>query len=168
MTVDSDDRLIWLINECFRNTLRGLIRVVPVLDRITFIAREQKERIINKARNDCNQTAVDLLIDTIVTGPRQPGWSREFMDALSSAGCTYAAQIVETEKMPSPSLEVENDCCVELITILASSLVEMKTPDVCITCYQCNLITEEDRQNVSGVRTVSKMFSFFKGQCMVW
>lgn len=158
MTADTDDRLIWLINECFRNTLRKLIRVVPVLDRITFLASEQKERIINKARNDCNQTAVDLLIDTIVAGPRQPGWSREFMDALSSAGCTYAAQIVETEKIPSASLELENNCCVELITILGSSLVEMKTLDVCEACHRDNLITEEDRQNVSEVRAVPKIF----------
>lgn len=148
MTADTDDRLIWLINECFRNRLRKLIRVGPVLDRITFLSREQKERIINKARNDCDQTAADLLIETIVAGPRQPGWSRQFMDALSSAGCTYAAQIVETEKIPNASLEVENDCCVELIEILGSSLVEMKTPDVCYACYYCNLITEEDRQNI--------------------
>ncbi|XP_048091508.1 interferon-induced helicase C domain-containing protein 1-like [Alosa alosa] len=154
MTVDTDDNnLILLINECFRNTLRRLIRIVPVLDHITFLEREQKERIINKARNDCNQTAVDLLIDTIVAGPRQPGWSREFVDALLFAGCTYAAQIVGMEKLPSPSLEAENDCCVKLIEIMGPSLLAMKTTDVCETCYQSNLITELDRQNILAETT---------------
>ncbi|XP_041936600.1 interferon-induced helicase C domain-containing protein 1-like [Alosa sapidissima] len=154
MTVDTDDNnLILLINECFRNTLRRLIRIVPVLDHITFLEREQKERIINKARNDCNQTAVDLLIDTIVAGPRQPGWSREFVDALLFAGCTYAAQIVGMEKLPSPSLEAENDCCVKLIEIMGPSLLAMKTTDVCETCYQSKLITELDRQNILAETT---------------
>ena len=152
MTVDTDDSLIWLISECFRNTLRRLIRIEPVLDHITFLEREQKERIITKARNECNQSAVDLLIDTIVSKARQPGWSREFVQALSSAGCSYAAQIVETETLASPSLEAENDCCVHLITLLGPSLLDMKTTDVCDACFQGNLITDEDRQNVSDVR----------------
>ncbi|XP_062383215.1 interferon-induced helicase C domain-containing protein 1-like [Sardina pilchardus] len=151
MTGTDDNNLIWLISQCFRNTLRRLIHIVPVLDHITFLAREQKERIINKARNDCNQTAVDLLIDTIAAGPpRQPGWSREFVNALSFAGCTYAAQIVDTEKLPSPSVEAENDCCVQLIEIMSPSLMGMKTTDVCDTCYQSKLITELDRQNISA------------------
>ncbi|KAL2087844.1 hypothetical protein ACEWY4_016672 [Coilia grayii] len=148
MTVDTDNHLIWLISECFRNTLRHLIRIEPVLDHVTFLSREQKERIMTKARNDGNPDAVNIFIDIIVNGPRPPGWSREFMDALSSAGCTYAAQIVDTEKLPTPSLQAENDYCVQLITILSPSLLKMKTTEVCDVCYQSELITEDDRENI--------------------
>ncbi|XP_063068158.1 interferon-induced helicase C domain-containing protein 1-like isoform X2 [Engraulis encrasicolus] len=148
MTVDTDDHLIWMIGECFRNNLRLLIRIEPVLDHITFIPRDQKERIMTKARNEGNSDAVNALIDTIVKGPRPPGWSREFIDALSSAGCTYAALIVDTDTLPTPSLQAENDYCVQLIMILSPSLLKMKTTDVCEGCYAKNLVSEDDKQNI--------------------
>ncbi|XP_036400948.1 interferon-induced helicase C domain-containing protein 1 [Megalops cyprinoides] len=148
MTSNNDATLIWLLGECFRNRLRTLIQVQPVLDHVNFIEREQKDLIINKARTESNQRAADLLIDTIIKKPRPDGWFRELVNALEAGGCKYAAQYVDTAELPPPSLEAENDHFVQLVDLLAPSLITMKTSDVCLMCFAKEILTKEDHDNI--------------------
>uniref|UniRef100_A0A8C9SVJ4 RNA helicase n=1 Tax=Scleropages formosus TaxID=113540 RepID=A0A8C9SVJ4_SCLFO len=136
--------------ECFRNRLRSLIQVEPVLDHLYFIGRDQKELIAATAKNEGNRRAVDLLVDAVGRSSRPAGWSRAFVDALKAGGCKHAAMYVEAEHIPSASAEAENDLCVQLIDLLAPSLQEMKTPEVCLVCYALNILTGEDKEIVSG------------------
>nr|XP_023678448.1 interferon-induced helicase C domain-containing protein 1 [Paramormyrops kingsleyae] len=153
MESSADERFLWLIYDCFRNRLRSLIQIEPVLDRLTFIERDQKDLILNKAKKESNQLAVDLLIDTIYRGPRPAGWCRELTDALNTAGCQHAAMYMETETLPSASSEAVNDYCVKLIDLLAPSLQQMKTPDVCTMSFTQNILTEDDREIVMAACT---------------
>ncbi|KAJ8385457.1 hypothetical protein AAFF_G00189090 [Aldrovandia affinis] len=145
---DTDETFLWLIGDCFRNRLKCLIQVQPVLDHMYFIEREQKDLILKKAQNESNQRAVDLLIDTIINKPRPVGWSREFLNALEAGGSKHAAQYVDTADLPSPSLEAKNDYVVQLVDLLAPSLITMKTDDVCLYCYAMDILTKEDRDNI--------------------
>ncbi|XP_048846960.1 interferon-induced helicase C domain-containing protein 1 [Brienomyrus brachyistius] len=153
MESSADEVFLWLIYDCFRNRLRSLIQIEPVLDRLTFIERDQKDLILNKAKKESNQLAVDLLIDTIHKGPRPPGWYRELTDALNAAGCQHAAMYMETENLPSASSEAVNDYCVKLIDLLAPSLQEIKTPDVCTMSFAQNILTEDDKEIVMAACT---------------
>uniref|UniRef100_A0A0E9U470 Uncharacterized protein n=1 Tax=Anguilla anguilla TaxID=7936 RepID=A0A0E9U470_ANGAN len=52
MTSDTDtDATLRHLVDCFRNRLKSLIQVEPVLDHIYFIERDQKDLILNKAKN---------------------------------------------------------------------------------------------------------------------
>uniref|UniRef100_A0A8C9WJP4 RNA helicase n=1 Tax=Scleropages formosus TaxID=113540 RepID=A0A8C9WJP4_SCLFO len=137
--------------ECFRNRLRSLIQVEPVLDHLYFIGRDQKELIAATAKNEGNRRAVDLLVDAVGRSSRPAGWSRAFVDALKAGGCKHAAMYVEAEHIPSASAEAENDLCVQLIDLLAPSLQEMKTPEVCLVCYALNILTGEDKEIVTEI-----------------
>ncbi|KAI1898281.1 hypothetical protein AGOR_G00070710 [Albula goreensis] len=150
---DTDETFRLLIGECFRNRLRCLIQVQPVLDHIDFIEREQKDLILNKARTESNQRAVDLLIDTIVNKPVEVGWHRGFLNALEAGGCKHAAQYADTTDLPSPSLEANNDYVVKLVDLLAPSLITMKTNDVCMYSYAMDILTKEDRDNILAETT---------------
>uniref|UniRef100_A0A8C9SXT8 RNA helicase n=1 Tax=Scleropages formosus TaxID=113540 RepID=A0A8C9SXT8_SCLFO len=136
--------------ECFRNRLRSLIQVEPVLDHLYFIGRDQKELIAATAKNEGNRRAVDLLVDAVGRSSRPAGWSRAFVDALKAGGCKHAAMYVEAEHIPSASAEAENDLCVQLIDLLAPSLQEMKTPEVCLVCYALNILTGEDKEIITA------------------
>uniref|UniRef100_A0A8C9TJD5 RNA helicase n=1 Tax=Scleropages formosus TaxID=113540 RepID=A0A8C9TJD5_SCLFO len=149
-TATDDDSLLQLI-ECFRNRLRSLIQVEPVLDHLYFIGRDQKELIAATAKNEGNRRAVDLLVDAVGRSSRPAGWSRAFVDALKAGGCKHAAMYVEAEHIPSASAEAENDLCVQLIDLLAPSLQEMKTPEVCLVCYALNILTGEDKEIVTEI-----------------
>ncbi|XP_030637660.1 interferon-induced helicase C domain-containing protein 1-like [Chanos chanos] len=150
MSTYSDETLLWLIGDCFRNKLRNLIQVEPVLDYIHFIERDKKDVILNKAKSESNHRAVDMLIDTIIAMPRRAGWFREFLNALMMAGCKYAARIVDSDENSSPDMDAENDYCVQLINLLAPSLVRMKTADVCLVGYALDILNADDKENIEA------------------
>lgn len=134
--------------DCFRNRLRRLIRVGPVLDMIHFLSEEQKERIKAKLRNEGDIMAADLLLEEIISKPYPEGWFRELLTALETVGCKQAANYIENNP-PSPSLEAENDNYIRLINLLNLTLIKMKTRDVCDCCYAQNILTDDDRETVS-------------------
>uniref|UniRef100_A0A4W4HP66 RNA helicase n=1 Tax=Electrophorus electricus TaxID=8005 RepID=A0A4W4HP66_ELEEL len=143
----NDDQERNTIN-CFRNRLRRLINVGPVLDMLQFLSDDQKELIRAKTRTEGDISAADLLLHEVITKEHSEGWFRELITALETAGCRHAANYMENNP-PSPSKEFENDNCIKLIDLLKLSLVDMKTRDVCNSCYQRSLLTDEDRENVS-------------------
>ncbi|KAL4636208.1 interferon-induced helicase C domain-containing protein 1-like [Arapaima gigas] len=145
----TDDNLLHLI-ECFRNRLRTLIQVEPVLDHLHFIDRDKKDFIAAKAKTEGNSRAADLLINEVAQNAHPTGWARQFVDALIAGGCRHAAMYVETEHIPSASTEAENDVCVQLIDLLAPSLQEMKTSDVSLACYALDILTGEDRETIAA------------------
>lgn len=144
MSLDQDKNAI----KCFRDRLRRLILVEPVVDQVHFLSNEQKEKIRAKFQNEGNLVAADLFLDEILSKDHPEGWFRELLTALERAGCKQAANYMEN-KPPSPSIEAENDSCIRLIELLQLSLVDMKTTDVCHSCFQHGILIEEDRQNVS-------------------
>lgn len=144
-----DDREILGLIECFRERLKKLIIVEPLMDLLHFIEDDDKELVRVKLNTQGNPYAVDLLLDTITKGVRPQGWFRQFIDALETVGCMHAVCYINNNP-PSPSSEMENDSCVKLIQLLLPSLVKMKTRDVCVSCYSLDILTEEDRDNVSS------------------
>ncbi|XP_066543336.1 interferon-induced helicase C domain-containing protein 1 [Amia ocellicauda] len=149
MTCEREETFLWLINDCFRNKITSLMQVVPVLDHISFIQREEKEIIINKARTESNVRAADLLLHSIIKNPRPVGWFREFVNALEFGGCKHAAIYADPSQMPTPSLEAENDYCVSLIHLLAPNLVnKIKPRDVALFCCELDILTMEDKENI--------------------
>ncbi|KAI5107256.1 interferon-induced helicase C domain-containing protein 1 [Silurus meridionalis] len=131
--------------DCFRNRLKQLIRVEPVLDVLHFFNNEQKDLIKAKLKNEGEIQAANLLLQEIISKVYPEGWFRELLTALETVGCKQAANYMGNSP-PSPSLEAENDTCVRLIDLLKLSLINMKTCDVCHGCYERNIITAEDRQ----------------------
>lgn len=144
-----DDQEIVGLIECFRERLRRLIIVEPLIDLLHFIEDDDKELIRVKLKTQGNLSAVDQLLDTITKVVRPQGWFKEFIDALETVGCMHAVCYF-INSPPSPSLETENDGCVKLIRLLQTSLERMKTRDVCVSCYTLDILTEEDRDNVSS------------------
>lgn len=147
MASDSDDVQERLIED-FMPRLRSLIVVQQVLDFLDFIKPEQKERIRQTNTSHGNLAAADALITAVIQKPHQAGWFRAFVDALERSGCGYAADYIQN-KIPEPEVEAENDYCIRLIQLLSPSLVDMKTSVVCVHCSSQEMITEDDRENVS-------------------
>lgn len=147
MASDSDDIQERLIED-FMPRLRSLIVVQQVLDFLDFIKPEQKERIRQTNTSLGNLAAADALITAVIQKPHQAGWFRAFVDALERSGCGYAADYIQN-KIPEPEVEAENDYCIRLIQLLSPSLVDMKTSVVCVHCSSQEMITEDDRENVS-------------------
>lgn len=135
--------------DCFRNRLRQLIRVGPVLDVLHFLNDQQKELIKAKLRNEGKIMAADLLLNEIIGKTYPEGWFRELLTALETTGCKQAANYMENNP-PSPSLEAENDNYIRLIDLLRLTLINMKTRDVCDTCYALKILTPDDRETVSS------------------
>ncbi|KAL2079135.1 hypothetical protein ACEWY4_024879 [Coilia grayii] len=133
--------------ECFKNRLRRLITVEPLVDLLYLLRDEDKELIRVRLTTEGNLGAVDHLLETITKVPRPLGWFREFIDALETVGCSQAAKYI-INSPPSPAAEAENDSCVRLINLLHLSLVKMKTRDVCDSCCSLDILTEEDRENI--------------------
>lgn len=134
--------------ECFRNRLRRLILVEPLLDRLHFIEDCDKESIRAKLNNQGNLHAADQLLNTILKGPQTEGWFRQLLDGLETVGCKHAANYINNNP-PTPSMEVENDNCIRMIQLLQPTLEIMKTRDVCMSCHSKDILTDEDRDNVS-------------------
>lgn len=149
-TMDQEKKTI----DCFRNRLKQLIRVAPVLDMIHFLSDEQKEQIKAKLQNEGEIKAADLLLQEIISKTYPEGWFRELLTALERVGCKQAANYMENNP-PSPSLEAENDTYTRLIDLLSLTLINMKTPDVCHKCYELHILTAEDRETVSMKGVVS-------------
>ncbi|XP_072541827.1 interferon-induced helicase C domain-containing protein 1 [Salminus brasiliensis] len=143
MALDQEKKTI----ECFRNRLRNLIVVEQVLDHVCFLSNEQKERIRAKLQNEGNRKAVDLFLNEVIHKDYPEGWFRELLTALENAGCKQAANYIDNNP-PSPTLEAENDIYIRLVDLLQLTLMNMKTQDVCHSCFQRSILTEEDRQNI--------------------
>ncbi|XP_077435578.1 interferon-induced helicase C domain-containing protein 1 [Vanacampus margaritifer] len=133
--------------ESFRPRLRAYIAVVPVLDHLHFLQAEQKERVRQRARTDGNSAAVDLLLDLVLRKPHPEGWFQGFVDALSNAQCSQAADYVQG-KLPEPEVEAVNDYCMRMVDILVPSLVDMNTKQVCAYCLSRKLITKDDEEKI--------------------
>lgn len=147
MAADSDEIHERLI-EYFMPRLRNLIVVQQALDFLDFLKPDQKERIRQMGTSYGNRTATDALIAAVTQKPHQAGWFRAFVDALERSGCGYAADYIQN-KIPEPEVEAENDYCIRLIQLMSPSLVDMKTSAVCVHCLSQEMITEDDRENVS-------------------
>uniref|UniRef100_A0A673CYX2 RNA helicase n=1 Tax=Sphaeramia orbicularis TaxID=375764 RepID=A0A673CYX2_9TELE len=162
MESDNDEIKERLIED-FRPRLKQHISVEPVLDYILFIENDQKELIRQKAKTEGDPAAANLLITAVLKKPHSPGWFKEFVDALSNAGCQLAADYMQ-DNLPEPEVEAENDTCVRLIRILIPSLLDMNTNQVCPHCSAKDLITQEDSEivkttnkgNRSGARELLK------------
>lgn len=136
--------------DCFRDRLKRLIQVEPLLDLLHFLEPDRKDRIKAKFREEGNISAATLLIDEIIHSKNcEQGWSRELVTALETVGCKHAAKYV-LNSPPEPTEEAENDSCVRLIDLLQLTLVSMKTGDVCAHCRALGLLTLEDQENVSN------------------
>lgn len=145
MATDADK--VALIENC-RPKLRRLMIVPQVLDYIDFIETDEKERIRQKARNDGDAAASDLLISAVIRQPHTQGWFKVFVDALEHSGCRYAADMMGVNP-PAPEVQAENDYCVKLIQLLSPSLLDMDTVAVCAYCYSDELITQEDAEVIN-------------------
>uniref|UniRef100_A0A671Q2S7 RNA helicase n=1 Tax=Sinocyclocheilus anshuiensis TaxID=1608454 RepID=A0A671Q2S7_9TELE len=133
---------------CFRDRLKRLIRVEPLLDLLHFLEPDRKDRIKAKVREEGDISAAAFLIDEIIhSKDYEQGWSRELITALETVGCKHAAKYV-LNSPPEPTEEAENDSCVRLIDLLQLTLVSMKTGDVCAHCRALGLLTPEDQENI--------------------
>uniref|UniRef100_A0A8C2AXE0 RNA helicase n=1 Tax=Cyprinus carpio TaxID=7962 RepID=A0A8C2AXE0_CYPCA len=133
---------------CFRDRLKRLIQVEPLLDLLHFLEPDRKDRIKAKFREEGDITAAAFLIDEIIHSKNYArGWSRELIAALETVGCRHAAKYV-LNSPPEPTEEAENDSCVRLIDLLQLTLVSMKTGDVCAHCRALGLLTLEDQENI--------------------
>nr|AHX37214.1 melanoma differentiation-associated protein 5 [Oplegnathus fasciatus] len=148
MASDNDDENERFI-ENFRPRLRACIEVERVLDYMPFIETDDKERIRQKARTECNSTAVGVLIDTVLKTPHTLGWFRAFVDALVQSGSDRAADYMQTN-LPEPEVEAENDSCVRLIELLSPTLVDMQTAEVCMHCVSEGLLTDDDSEIIKN------------------
>nr|AEN04473.1 melanoma differentiation-associated protein 5 [Carassius auratus] len=135
------------ILDCFRDRLKRIIIVEPLLDLLHFLEPDRKDRIRAKLRLDGDISAAALLIDEILK-THDKGWSRELITALETVGCTNAVNYV-LNSPPNPTEEAENDSCVRLIDLMQLSLINMKTGDVCAHCFSQGLLTQEDHENIT-------------------
>uniref|UniRef100_A0A8C1NSJ5 RNA helicase n=1 Tax=Cyprinus carpio TaxID=7962 RepID=A0A8C1NSJ5_CYPCA len=134
---------------CFRDRLKRLIQVEPLLDLLHFLEPDRKDRIKAKFREEGDINAAAFLIDEIIHSKNYArGWSRELIAALETVGCRHAAKYV-LNSPPEPTEEAENDSCVRLIDLLQLTLVSMKTGDVCAHCRALGLLTLEDQENLT-------------------
>lgn len=157
MASDKDEENEHLI-ENFRPRLRVCIDAERVLDYLHFIETDEKERISQKARTDCNSGAVDALINAVVKTPHTLGWFRAFVDALVQSGCERAADYMQIN-LPEPEVEAENDSCVRLIELLSPTLVDMQTEEVCVHCLSEELLTDDDSEIVSTFKPTADGFT---------
>lgn len=149
MEIMNQDDATRHVLDCFRDRLKNLIQVQPLLDLLHFLQDEQKERIKAKLREFGNTSAVLSLIDEILHIRAVHGWSRELIAALETVGCKNAANYV-LNNPPNPREELENDSWIRLIDLMRLSLDNMKTRDVCMHCFSQGLLTQEDVENVSA------------------
>lgn len=157
MTSDSDEIKERLIED-LRPRLCGLIAVQQVLDHLHIIGADQKERIRQKEASEGNLAAARLLLDAVTRRPHEEGWFQAFVDALEQSGCGHAADYIQV-KLPEPEVEAENDYYVKLVHLMVPSLVDMKTETVCMHCASQDLITDADKEIVSGLRPPSQQLS---------
>nr|AYN78121.1 melanoma differentiation-associated protein 5 [Pimephales promelas] len=146
MSIDQDAETRHIL-DCFRDRLKQIIQVEPLLDQLHFLGQDRKDKIRAKLRADGDISAAALLIDEILQTQHDKGWPRELVTALETAGCTHAVNYVRNSP-PEPTEEAENDSCVRLIDLMQLTLVNMKTTDVCAQCWSLGLLTPEDKENI--------------------
>lgn len=132
--------------------MKRFIQVEPLLDYLTFLTQETKEKILRKAHTCGDTSAAELLLSTLEKDSWQPGWIQMFLEGLRQAGSPLAACYVNPAltDLPSPSQETENDQCLLLLTLLQPTLVQMLlVGDVLDHCMQKGLLTQEDRSRIS-------------------
>lgn len=156
MASDSDKIQEFLI-ESLSPRLETFITVEPVLKYLHFIQAEQQEQIRQKLITDGDVSAARLLINLVIKTPHQEGWFRAFVDALYHGGNELAAKYLESDP-PIKEVEEENDYCVKLIRILAPSLEEMKTEDVCVHCLERDILTDDDKEKVRTRGTATGVY----------
>lgn len=159
MASDSDEIKENLIDD-LRPRLCRLIAVQQVLDHLHIIGADQKERIRQKEATEGNLAAAGLLLDAVIKKPREEGWFQAFVDALEQSGCGHAADYIQV-KLPEPEAEAENDYYVKLVHLMVPSLVDMKTETVCVHCASQDLITDADKEIVSGLCLPSQQVFVF-------
>ncbi|KAM4731905.1 interferon-induced helicase C domain-containing protein 1 isoform 2-T2 [Anableps anableps] len=133
--------------EDLRARLRHIIKVEEVLQHLHFIESTRKEQIKQKLITEGPSSAANLLISVVVEKPHQDGWFTAFVDALLHGDCKLAADYLQLTP-PDPEVEAENDYCVKLIQLLAPSLVDMKTEEVCTHCFAQELLTVDDKEKI--------------------
>ncbi|KAK7169534.1 hypothetical protein R3I93_005494 [Phoxinus phoxinus] len=146
MSIDQDAETRHIL-DCFRDRLKRIIQVEPLLDQLHFLGQDRRDKIRAKSRADGDISAAALLIDDIIQTQHDKGWPRELITALETAGCTHAVNYV-LNSPPDPTEEAENDSCVRLIDLMHLTLVNMKTADVCAHCCSLELLTREDQENI--------------------
>ncbi|MEQ2183911.1 hypothetical protein GOODEAATRI_002789 [Goodea atripinnis] len=139
-----DDEIHERLIEGFTERLQHIINVEEVLGYLHFIETARKEPIVQKLKSEGNASAAKLLISVVVEKPHTEGWFRAFVDALHHGGSNLAADYLESNP-PDPEVEAENDYCVQLIQLLAPSLVDMKTEEVCNHCFSRQLLNDVDK-----------------------
>ncbi|XP_015225886.1 PREDICTED: interferon-induced helicase C domain-containing protein 1 [Cyprinodon variegatus] len=145
MDSENDEIHVRLIED-LRHKLESIIKVEETLIYLHFITQERKERISQKLKAEGNASAATLLISEVVEKPHTQGWFRAFVDALRQGGSVLAVDYLLNP--PDPETEAENDYCVKLIQLLAPSLVDMKTVEVCNHCFSKGLITAADKERI--------------------
>ncbi|XP_074071942.1 interferon-induced helicase C domain-containing protein 1 isoform X2 [Macrotis lagotis] len=147
----SPERNFLNLIQCFRPRLKRYIRVEPVLDFLSFLGREEKERILQAAALQGSAAAAELLLGTLERGAWGPGWTQELLTGLREGGCALAARYMTPElaDLPSPAAEAHHDQCVQLLDLLQPTLVaRLRAADVVDRCVQKALLTKEDRSRV--------------------
>nr|XP_061812180.1 interferon-induced helicase C domain-containing protein 1-like isoform X1 [Nerophis lumbriciformis]XP_061812181.1 interferon-induced helicase C domain-containing protein 1-like isoform X1 [Nerophis lumbriciformis] len=150
MEADASNLVKENLIDSFRPMLRGFMSVDPVLDHLPFLRAEQKESIRKKAKMCGDLSAADELISAVVQKPHTAGWFQAFVDALSGAGYQQAADLIQVGR-PDSQVEADNDCFMRLIDILAPSLLDMNTKQVCTPCFARKLLTKDDNDVILRV-----------------
>ncbi|XP_042555421.1 interferon-induced helicase C domain-containing protein 1 [Dipodomys spectabilis] len=149
----SSDKSFRYLISCFRARVKMYIQVEPVLDYLTFLSGEVKERILRTAATHGNTPAAELLLNTLEKEAWPLGWTQEFVEALRRAGNRLAACYMNPEltDLPSPSLETAHDECLQLLNLLQPTLVDrLLVRDVLDQCVEQELLTTEDRNRISA------------------
>uniref|UniRef100_A0A8C4YRS0 RNA helicase n=1 Tax=Gopherus evgoodei TaxID=1825980 RepID=A0A8C4YRS0_9SAUR len=144
------EQFLYLIS-CFRVRLTQIIRVAPVLDRLTTLSLQEKARIRAVAAQQGDPQAVGELLDAVARGCQQQGWIQQFVTALQQAGSDLAACYVNPSlsELPSPAEEAEHDVCVHLVQLLYGTLVDkMKSVQVANKCVEKRLFQGDDRERI--------------------
>ncbi|KAM5152011.1 interferon-induced helicase C domain-containing protein 1 isoform 2-T2 [Mantella aurantiaca] len=130
--------------ETFKSRLIRCIQVAPMLDYMTSLDATFKETL----RNTDNTMAATMLIDTLVSGPHQPGWFEEFVNALAESENSQAHLYV-AGVLPSSKEEAKQDDCEKLLRLLYPKLVsKMKPSELSFYCLKKNLCSFEDVENI--------------------
>uniref|UniRef100_A0A673V764 Interferon-induced helicase C domain-containing protein 1 n=1 Tax=Suricata suricatta TaxID=37032 RepID=A0A673V764_SURSU len=150
------DKSFCYLLSCFRARVKTYIQVEPVLDFLTFLPEDLKERIQRTAVTKGNIDAAELLLSTLEKGTWPPGWARQFVVALQRAGSALAARYLNPEltDLPSPSSENAHDECLQLLNLLQPTLVDrILVKDVLDKCVEEKLLTNEDRSRISAAES---------------
>ncbi|XP_061735920.1 interferon-induced helicase C domain-containing protein 1 [Nerophis ophidion] len=150
MEADANDLMKENLIDSFRPRLRVFMSVDPVLDHLPYLRAEQKESIRKRGKSHGELSAADALISAVVEKPHTKGWFQDFVDALSGAGYQQAADLIQAGR-PDSRVEADNDCCMLLIDILAPSLLDMNTKEVCTHCFAREILTKDDNDVILRV-----------------